>query len=428
MGDTNKENRNKGYIIKFPKSNDQVYIKDIVEAILRLNNIERDDYKIYKIISKEEIIETDIIEELYDEYNFEILMDNIKDLHLESNNNYFLVYIALLKEYFTKDELAFIDKYKDGFNHLLSYDVFKNQSGDILDFYKENYYCDIKNIDSIKNIKHLSILKDFMLLNKNQCDNQNFINIIKSDISNEYKVNKIYQLMISFALSKHSELINKLNLIKSFDFNGIFFKKNLQYFNPKEISIYQSVRSKDVKSPVSIIKEECEEMIHFEDIDYLLLDNLFGEIYRDNITTPYINVDTKEGKKDIVEFYYKMFESSEELLGFIDDFNNGEIIISKYNMCECSFNEYVHSEYDKYLTNEDILFNINESSKLYGLFGEFGCIVLRNSFNKLKKKTINLIEVKGNIDTELFISIVKTYSIDKEHDRKVIINLLYQPN
>lgn len=200
----------------------------------------------------------------------------------------------------------------------------------------------------------------------------------------------------------------------------------MQYFNANEVSLYQSVRCKEVKSPLTLIKKELFDKIELENIDYILLNNLLEDIYRNNISTPYLKIDTSEGKKMIVDVYYKIFLHEDEFIKFIKEFNEGSLNLSDYNVEDSNFNQYVDDEYASYLKDKYMLNDINKDSFVYGLFGEFGCIVLKNYYDKHTEHLTNFIELKDNIATEVFMSIVKTYKIDKEHERKVIINLIFK--
>lgn len=295
-------------------------------------------------------------------------------------------------------------------NDLLVYDVFKIQFEDLISIY-ETKKCK-EEIDK--------------LLSDDLTEIQEIKTILNSDILTDYKIAKIYQILISLILTRYNSFINKINLIKHFDFNSLFYRKNMQYFNANEVSLYQSVRCKEVKSPLTLIKKELFDKIELENIDYILLNNLLEDIYRNNISTPYLKIDTSEGKKMIVDVYYKIFLHEDEFIKFIKEFNEGSLNLSDYNVEDSNFNQYVDDEYASYLKDKYMLNDINKDSFVYGLFGEFGCIVLKNYYDKHTEHLTNFIELKDNIATEVFMSIVKTYKIDKEHERKVIINLIFK--
>ena len=137
-------------------------------------------------------------------------------------------------------------------NDLLVYDVFKIQFEDLISIY-ETKKCK-EEIDK--------------LLSDDLTEIQEIKTILNSDILTDYKIAKIYQILISLILTRYNSFINKINLIKHFDFNSLFYRKNMQYFNANEVSLYQSVRCKEVKSPLTLIKKELFDKIELENIGW----------------------------------------------------------------------------------------------------------------------------------------------------------------
>lgn len=394
------------YQLKILSKNKTCFCKNIEELITEILNNQFSDIDLYKYINDNDLLKVDLIEELFNKNNINSLYSKVDYFSFNDQNDYFLIYINLLIDCLNDNSLL-AQNYTETFNYLISYNIFNPQMINIFNFYNEDSY------------------KIFELLNKiiDTNDYEILLKILQSDCLYEQKINKIYQLFISFVLLKQNKFIDKLNLLKTFEFNGVFFKKNHMFFNPTEVSIFQSVRCKDVKSPISIIKEECFNLFEFEDIDCVLLDNLFSEMYRDNIKTPYINLDINR-KQEVVKFYYKFFENSEEFVGFIDEFNSGELNLSKYNIVESSLNKYVNQEFNNCIYDKDKLLNINEDSKIYGLYGNFGCILLKEYYNN--HKIINKIDIKNDINSEIFLTIVKSYCIDNKYQFKFIINTFYK--
>lgn len=383
------------YVLKILSKNKLYCCKDKKEIIEQIEDLTLKDVRLY--LNKTRLIEIDIFEEM---------VKDVKSYISNANNNY-SIYIFILK-YILNNENQFDKSHIKTFNYLLAYKTFQSQIINIF-----------KNLDK-------DSLKTFKLL-KNIINNEDYdilSNILTSNIEQEQTINKLYQLFISFALLKKDNLIDKRSLLKLFEFNGVFFKRNHGYFDDTQLSVYQSVRCKDVKSPISIVKKECLNLFNSNDIDEVLLDNLFNEIYRDNVKTPFLNINNN--KQEIVQFYYKSFDSCSDFTYFINEYNEGLLDISNKTYIESKLNKYFIEEFNNTNYNKSNLSHVNQESRLYGLYGNFGSILLKEYYQQ--HKIINKIEIKDNINAETFLTIVKTYKLNNNQNVKFIISLFYNGN
>lgn len=380
-----------GYMLKILSEDKLYYCKDKREIIEIIQGLPLKEVKLY--LNKTRLIEIDIFEEMVKDVKF----------YLSNTNDNYSIYIFLLK-HFLKNENQFDIKQTSIFNYLLTYKIFNSQ---IINIFKNLDKDSLKTFELLKNIIND---EDYDILQ----------NILKSD-EQEQIINKLYQLFISFALLKKDNLIDKRSLLKQFEFNGVFFKKNYGYFEEEQLSVFQSVRCKNVKSPISIVKKECFISFKSNDIDEILLDNLFTEIYRDNIKTPFLDVNNN--KQEIVQYFYKTFNNCDDFTYFINEYNKGFLDISDKTFIPSNLNKYFIEEFGYINYNKSKLTRINEGSKLYGLYGTFGSILLKEYYRNYN--IVNKIEIKNDIKSEIFLTIVQTYRLKNNKTLKLIINLFY---